>query len=208
MLGKFEEPLIKTVAQYFRRRGYRVVSHTTLNLAYRNVLSDVDLLVIKDDVVAAIEVKSSRDSLRRGSFQASKLSNYVDYVFIATDQKIRDWDNSVAGLLLVNEDEVVLAKQGPRFSTRPSFQSLFALQHKCLSRMLGAGSTANYLNKYETARRVDSLGDDDVLKECVKEIVTCSGQCASDCPIWDFTNCDRPSNSKQAEGPRSKRGNL
>ena len=151
-------------------------------------MSDVDLLVTKDQIVIAIEVKSSHDNLDRARLQLSKLSNYVDYVFLATDYEVDDWNEPAIGLLLVRRDRVLLARKGVKLSSRPSFQSLFALQHKCLSRMLGA-ERPTYLNKYDTAKRVDLLGDDDILRECVKEIVTCGGQCSSNCPIWNFTDC-------------------
>jgi hypothetical protein len=141
---------------------------------------------MKGPVVIAVEVKSNHDNLYRASHQLSRILDYVDYGLVATDQDVKDWNNDAIGLMLVKADGIVFAGKGTRFSARPSFQSLFALQKKCLSRMLGVEGPS-YLSKYEIAKQVDSLGDDDVLRDCVKEIVTCSGQCSSNCPIWKFT---------------------
>jgi hypothetical protein len=185
-LGRFEVPIIEKVSQFFESQGYTVIPHTTLNLAWRHVLSDVDILVMKGPVVIAVEVKSAHDDLHRASRQLSRILDYVDYALVATDQDVKDWNDDTVGLMLVRAEGVVFVKKGAQLSARPSFKSLFALQKKCLSRMLSIEGHC-HLSKYEITKQVDLLGDDDVLRDCVKEIVTCGGQCSTDCPIWNFT---------------------
>ena len=189
-LGRFEEPMIAIISSYFLERGYAVVPHTTLNLAWRQVLSDVDILIAKGTDVIAIEVKSSRDKLARANQQLSKIVDYVDYAYVATDQDVETWDGGAVGLIRVGPEGVKVVRSATRLVSRPLVESLFALQKKCLSRMLGV-SEHTHVGKYTLARQVETLGEDDVLRDCLKEITTCSGQCSSDCPIWKYVESGR-----------------
>lgn len=175
------------ISSYFTDQGYTVIPHTTLNLAWRQVLSDVDILIVKGKDVSAIEVKSSHDDLSRANQQLSKILDYVDYAFVATDKEVKAWGGGVIGLMQVGPWGVKVVRNATRLMSRPSIVSLFALQKKCLTRMLGVSEHAR-LGKYELARAVVMLGEDDVLRDCVKEVVTCSLQCSTDCPIWKYTD--------------------
>lgn len=190
VLGRFEKPMITAISSYFTKLGYVVIPHTALNLAWRQVLSDIDILIAKGMDVTAIEVKSSHDNLSRANHQLSRILDYVDYAFVATDKQVNAWDGGAVGLMQVGPRGVKVVWNATRLVSRPSTVSLFALQKKCLARMLGV-SEHTHLGKYELARQVEMLGEDDVLRDCVKEITTCSRQCSTDCPIWKYMDSGR-----------------
>lgn len=186
-IGQFEKPLIQLISQFFSQQGYECYPHASLNLAWANILSDIDVLLVKDDSVTVIEVKSKRDNLQKARHQLLGIADYVDYAFVATDKKVKKWDEKDIGLILIEEGKPRIAIEAKRFVSRPGIRSLFGLQKKCLVRMTGCKSL-NYNLKYDVAEQISMLGDDETLRQCVKEIIICSRKCETDCPIWKFAS--------------------
>jgi hypothetical protein len=184
-IGRFEKPLIQLVSQFFDQLGYKCYPHASLNLAWANILSDIDVLLVKDNALTVVEVKSKRDNLRKGRHQLLGIADYVDYAFVATDKRVRDWDDKEIGLILIEDGKPRIATEAKRFVSRPGMKSLFGLQKKCLVRMTGRKSS--YESKCDVAEETSLLGDDDTLKQCVKEIVICGRRCETDCPIWEYS---------------------
>jgi hypothetical protein len=188
-IGTFEEVLIKRVSDHFRQDGYKVFPHARFNIAWGSSLSDLDVLLIKGETLIVIEVKSKRDKIARAEQQLRSISGYVDYGYVATDRLPRCWDDPVVGLLLVG-GIVKTVHRAKRFAGRPAAESLSALRKKCLLRFLGEESDSRLL-KYDVAERVRFMGSEESIRRCLKRIVTCEGNCETDCPIWRFAvrNC-------------------
>ncbi len=83
--GRHESVIIKKLAIFFENLGYQTIPHARFNIAWGNILSDVDLLVLKNDEIVAVEVKSSKDNLKRARKQIENIKDYVDYAYVATN---------------------------------------------------------------------------------------------------------------------------
>jgi Holliday junction resolvase len=181
-IGKYEEKIIQTLTKHFQLEGYEVVPHSSLNIAWGTVLSDVDLLLIKDQMLTYVEVKSSRDNLSKAKQQIDRVMDYVDYAYVATDKHIKNWEFANVGLILIKDEEVALVKKGKKFHNKPRFYSVAILKKKCLARFFGTDSRYLMLvNKYELAEHIYT--NRKCTRPVLKEIVTCGDLCTNNCPI-------------------------
>lgn len=182
--GRHESVIIKKLAVFFENLGYHAVPHARFNIAWGNILSDIDLLLLRNDEIVAVEVKSSKDNLKRARKQIENIKDYVDYAYVATDYIPRKFSLRNAGLIYVNGNVVIL-KRPKLLSDNPRLYSLDSLPKKCLHRW---AKTQNHIcshkSKLELASQIIHVSDK--LKTKVKEIVTCGLDCDHGCPIWDF----------------------
>jgi Holliday junction resolvase len=188
-LGAFEKKIIRSLVHFFELRGYDVVPHASLNIAWGSIISDIDLLLLKDGLLTCVEVKSHRDNLAKAIVQIEKVKDYFDYAYVATDRQIRGLDLSNLGLISVNGESVRLTRKAQRFENKPRLSSVISLKRKCLDRFVGSGDThrAN-VNKYELARFVHEIRTNECNRSCLREIVTCGDTCDTTCPITKFVN--------------------
>jgi len=180
-IGKYEAPLISRLCKHFESLGFKAFPHVRLNIAWSSSLSDVDTLLIQDNLVTVVEVKSHRDKLARAEKQLEAISDYVDYSYVATDRLPRYWKSSRLGLLFI-EDDVRVVKRASKIIGEPKLDSLIALPKKCLLQFLGQPHQERLL-KYEIALRIRNLFDDESIRQCLKEIVLCQGCNHMECPI-------------------------
>ena len=134
-IGKYEATIIEKLEPFFQNQGFQVVPHARLNISWGNIISDIDLLLIKENKVGIVEVKSSHDNLKRAKKQISNIKDYVDFAYIATDFKPRKLPTQIAGWIFV-KDEVTIMKYPQTISNEPSHYSVDSLPKKCLERYL------------------------------------------------------------------------
>lgn len=89
--GKYEEKIISKVYDDFYNQGYEVRKHISLNIAWGSVLSEIDLIAIKDNLITIIEVKSKKDKIPHAKIQFDKIKQHTDYYIVASDEKIKDY---------------------------------------------------------------------------------------------------------------------
>lgn len=184
-IGKYEAPIIKKLEPFFQNQGFQVVPHARLNISWGNIISDIDLLLIKENKVGIVEVKSSHDNLKRAKKQISKIKDYVDFAYIATDFKPRKLPTPIAGWIYV-KDDVTIMKQPRTINKVPSHYSVGSLPKKCLERYLNQKNiSSKRMSKYNITNKIMSLPTEN-LKEEVKSMVTCGQECDTVCPIWEF----------------------
>jgi hypothetical protein len=189
--GIYEIKLIKNLAQYFFIKGYKVVPHAQLNIAWGRVLSDIDLLLLKDGTLTYVEVKSREDKLLKALVQIERIKDYIDYACVATNRLVSNWSFGAVGLILVHDNAVTVVKKPTRLRGRPNFSSIISLKKECLSRFVGNGSACRtYINKYDLAQYIYTMRKGECTRECLKEIVTCGNTCDSVCPISRFVKKD------------------
>lgn len=153
-----------------------------MNIAWGSVLSDVDLLLIKDNLLTYVEVKSSRDNLGKAKQQIDRIVDYVDYSYVATDKNVKNWEMPEVGLIHIQGEKVTRIKRAKKFSKKPSFCSVATLKKKCLLRIFGAENRhLRAVNKYELAQLVYTKKN--CTRDIIREIVTCGELCATNCPI-------------------------
>ena len=181
-MGRYEEKIIESLKKHFLLKGYEVIPHSSLNIAWGSIISDIDVLLLKNQTLTCIEVKSSRDNLARAKQQIDRLMDYVDYAFVATDKQIKSLDVPNVGLLHVEGESITVLKRAKKFSSEPRFYSMVALKKKCIAKFFGTkDSHIMIVNKYELAQAVYFKRN--CSRECLKEIVTCAGICNVKCPI-------------------------
>ena len=186
-IGKYEAKIIQNLTQYFEINGYEVISHAQLNIAWGSILSELDLLLLRDGMLTYVEVKSRRDKLSKALQQIERMKDYVDYGYVATNKLVKDWGIPEIGLISVQNDVVTFMRKPTRFRGNPRFSSIIALKKKCLTRFLGNGQALRtYVNKYELARYIYEVRKSECTRECLKEVVTCGDSCDSVCPIAKF----------------------
>jgi len=181
-IGKYEERIIQTLTEHFQLKEYEVIPHSSLNISWGSVISDVDLLLIKNQLLTYVEVKSSKDNLARAKQQIDHVVDYVDYAYVATEKHVKDWEMVNVGLIHVQDGTVTLLRKARKLSGKPRFCSVATLKKKCLARFFGMEN--RYLmsvSKYELAQYVYTK------RECthsiLREIVTCGELCTTTCPI-------------------------
>jgi hypothetical protein len=187
--GIYETGIINKLARHFQDNGYYVIPHAKLNIAWGSILSEADLLLVKENSLTYVEVKSRRDKFSKAIRQIQRMKDYVDYAYVATDRVVCMRDLPNVGLIFVRSDQVTFLKEPKRFCSIPRFSSIVSLKKKCLLRLLGNGDTCPVnFGKYELAQYVSTTRRAECTRECVKEIVTCGETCDTACPISEFVN--------------------
>ena len=185
-VGDREKEIILTLEKHFRDNGYQVIPHSRLNIAWGSMLSDIDLMLLKDQSLTYVEVKSSRDNIRRAIQQIDRVMDYIDYAYVATDKKVRNWNVPNLGLIYVN-GVVITRKKAKKFKSKPRFSSVVALKKKCIARFFGNDSShIMEISKYELAQSVFTTKRVKCTRECLKEIVTCGESCDTFCPVLEM----------------------
>ena len=201
--GRHEARIIERLVPFFEAAGYDAVPHARFNIAWGSILSDIDLLLVgrggsggaPRQAVAAVEVKSSRDDLRRAPAQVERLLDYADYAYVATDYVPRRFAVRGAGLIVVRGGRVDVVRSAPRAARRGERRAAAAaaaLPRKCLLRMAEArgmpASQAGRAPKAQLARCVTAGRDATAVGDELAQVATCGGGCAceSTCPVWGF----------------------
>ncbi len=182
--GKYEEAIIQRLIPYFTSKGYEVIPHSRLNVAWGPIISDVDLLLIKNGLITYVEVKSSKDKIARASEQINQTRDFVDYAYVATEKNVINWSISDVGLILVKAETIKMVKRARRFTKKPMFLSVLCLKKKCLAKLTGVDdSYIKRVDKYDLAQNAYTIKGSKCTRKYLREIVTCGEACTIFCPI-------------------------
>lgn len=171
--GRFESRIIGTLGDHFRSCGYHVIPHARFDIAWGAILSDLDLLLVREDQLTVIEVKSSRDHLARAAAQIDRCLDFADAAYIATDYYPRVWPACPAGRIVVDNNTVDVLQEPGRPDGHPDariLRALDSLRKSSLVRLLPGYPRSHIV--YDMARAVYASYDGD-LKHAIKCIVTC-----------------------------------
>lgn len=183
-IGKYEEKLIHSLIRFFKSKGYVTIPHSRFNIAWGSILSDVDLLLIKDNLLTYIEVKSSRDNFAKAAEQVDRVKDYVDYAYVATDKNVKKPELGKVGFIHILGEDVKVIEKAKRFSQNPRFLSVATLKKKCLLKFfMGQSFIFKQISKYELAQNVYLRKI--CTRDVIREIVVCGELCNSSCPIMD-----------------------
>lgn len=171
--GRYEDVIINELQLYFTELGYNAIPHARFDLAWGSIISDVDLLLIKENQLILIEVKSSRDNLARAKKQIKEIEDFVDQVYLATDYHPRKWPNRKAGRIVILDGQVQIVKEPKSLKRIPKIEALMSLRKESLAKLLEMPENeAKKLTKFELASLVIQQNQAN-LKNKLKEIVTC-----------------------------------
>lgn len=186
-IGKYEKPLIIKMSNYFKENGYDTFSHVRFNIAWSGSLSDIDLLLIKNNEITYIEIKSKKDKIKNAYTQIHKIIDFVDYAYIVTNKDVETSNDEKIGLITLTEDVVNIINKAKLIDRKPLKKSIFQLNKKCLLNFYPAKNFHN-LYKYELAEKIHSDFNKITLKQCIKEIVLCQKCVLNKCPILKYLN--------------------
>jgi hypothetical protein len=177
------------LASYFENRGFKAYSHVRLNVSWGNIISDVDLVIMDENKMLGVEVKSRKDQFRNAFQQTGKLCDFFDGVYIASDKPERvierNWQDKRIGLLLI-ENGKITEKECKPLLTKPRHSALVMLRKICLLRLAKAIDNNIGGNKNKLAFDILVATKSEPLRLVLKSIVTCERKCESACPIWDL----------------------
>lgn len=173
-IGKYEEVIISQLESYFIKHGYLAIPHARFDIAWGSIISDIDLLLVKDDKLILIEVKSSRDNLSRAKDQLKEIEDFVDEFYLATDYFPRKWPNKKeAGRIIVKNGEVMIVKQAKSIDNMPKVRTLLSLRKESLSKLLDKPENeTKKLTKSQLASMILEKNSTQ-LKNQIKEVITC-----------------------------------
>lgn len=172
-LGKHEKQIIETLSDYFEKIGYKVLPHSRFDIAWGSILSDIDLLLIKNDTLTLVEVKSSKDNLSRVKKQFEEIRDYVDYVYIATDYYPKKWPLDNTGRIVIKDGIIDFLKKPEKIEQIPTVNSIMSLKKSDLTTMLGLQKhQTNKIPKYAMATQLREEKSGDDLKIMLKIAVT------------------------------------
>ncbi|EPA06872.1 hypothetical protein [Candidatus Nitrosarchaeum limnium] len=171
-VGKYELDIIKDLQKYFSNLGYHAIPHARFDIAWGSILSDLDLLLIKNDQLILIEVKSSKDNLSRARKQIDAIEDFVDEVYIATDYEPKKWPSRKAGRIIVRDNYVNIIRESKILNREPKLKTLLVLRKSSLNSLLINSESGNNLTKYQIARKIQQSNTRN-LKNEIKQIVTC-----------------------------------
>lgn len=187
-LGKYEKTIINRLTEYFLCKGYEVVPHSRLNVAWGSILSDVDLLLLKDNLLTCVEVKSCRDKIGRAPEQIERIKDFVDYAYVATEREVPNWNIPKVGLILIQDDCINVVRVAEKFQNKPKFLSLLTLKKKCLGMFFSVDiNSLRQIDKYDLAQNVYTLKAAKCSRDYLREIATCGENCSVFCPMTEHS---------------------
>src|SRR5687767_7045864 len=123
--GKYEKPLISRLKSFFVKRGYVAVPHARLNIAWGSIISDLDLVLVKNNALTIVEVKSSRDSIKRAQKQIHNVQNFVDFAYVAVERIPKNWKSDHRyGLITISASRVKIVQEASSLRTIPTMESM------------------------------------------------------------------------------------
>jgi hypothetical protein len=190
-IGKYEDPLLLRLEKFLTAQGYDVLIHMRLNVAWSNVISDVDVLAISPNERIIIEVKSSHDNFYKAFRQLSQLKGFADCFYIATNKPIdsinmEKWIDDSIGLIYIDEHSLNIIKPAKRIDLFPIKGAISQLNKKCLVNLARALGIPTSLSKDALEKRLIEKYPLADLKRVVEGIVLCENDCVSNCALVPF----------------------
>lgn len=189
-MGKYESHLLRILTTYFEDKGFEVFSHVQLNIAWGNIISDVDLVAMREDQLIGVEVKSRKDKFKHAFEQIDRIRDFFDILYIASDKPKRflekNWQDDTVGLLQLKDGIVWEIEDGKLLSDKPQHSTLLMLRKVCLSRLAQAINCNCTGNKNPLAYDILQKIEGQHLKLILKSIVICDRTCETNCPIWNI----------------------
>ena len=172
-MGKYEKIIIQDLNNHFLKLGYDVVPHARFDIAWGSIVSDIDLLLIKNNKLIMIEVKSSKDTLSRAKKQINAVEDFIDEAYVATNYLPRKWPSEKAGRITVTSKGVKVIKKAKKLERQPKLHTLLSLRRESLLRLSSDTMIIpKNMKKYEIASQILKDNSEN-LKSKLQEIVTC-----------------------------------
>jgi hypothetical protein len=185
-IGKYEDCLLPKVEQFLVGLGYVVSTHVRLNIAWSNIISDIDVIAKKEHETIIVEVKSDHDNFYKAFKQLNKLEGFADKFYVATNRsidnsKIAKWPDDSIGLIAIGDNNTRIEKPAKRVNSLTQDGTVSQLRKKCLVRLAGLCGIPNYLSKEEIEKRLLKEIHSSELKGITTKIALCDGDCINNC---------------------------
>jgi len=190
--GKYERDIIKEIANFLKNNNYKVREHVSLNIAWSNVLYELDVIGIRENEVTIVEVKSKKDRIMKAKTQMDILRGFADYAYVASDLLIESSNfKEDIGIMFIHNNEVFIIRNAKKISDPITKDMLMKLKKKCVIKLCGNDRSYNKMNKQNLVNLFLNNIDKEDLKVEVKNIVFCSQRC-SNCLIGNEKDLSAP----------------
>ena len=168
---KFKKPIIDTLTDYFAGLGYHIVPYARFDIPLGDVLSNVDMLLVRNDELVSVKIKSCKDKTPITAQKFYMVRDFVDSAYIATDYTPKIWPENTDGRIIIQDGTVNIVRESDKFEWMPRSNLLMFLKIDSLMSLLPDMKTDG-LSNYELAEIVRRTYTQD-LRLAVKRIVTC-----------------------------------
>ena len=175
--GVHEKLIIDILVSYFRSKNFWVKRHVSLNFAWGNVLSEIDLLLLKDNKIYVVEVKSKKDKLLHAKKQLLNLMPYVDYIYLCMekDDYINNIDDSI-GIILYKNEMVNIINEPKLINLDIIKTDLLKLKRNCLLKIINRKIPKN-LDKEHLCNIILLEHTQNKIKSYLRQILLCDKDC-------------------------------
>ncbi len=113
--GKYEEKISPILTKYLVEEGYQVKNHVSLNIAWGTILSQIDILGIKENELTIFEIKTKQDNLSSYRKQYNKIKNFIDYYYIVVEKEINlNHIEKEVGLIQIKDNIIEIRKKAKK----------------------------------------------------------------------------------------------
>jgi len=175
--GKYEKVLLHKILTFFFSNNFNVKHHVSLNFAWGSVLSEIDIIAVKNNNITIVEVKSMNDKISYAKHQFNTIKNFIDYFYVASDRKINsDFFEQNIGLISINNN-VVKIRDAKLLNYSIDHKDLLRLKKKCLITLNNGKTSEKYLTKEKISEVILSKYKQNIIKKKVKKILLCHQDC-------------------------------
>lgn len=166
--GRYEVFLKEAIIKYFVNKNFEVRTHVYFNIAWGSVLSEIDILALRDDKITIIEIKSKRDKLIHVKKQYNNIKAFIDYYYIASDNDINIFKfNDEIGIIKIDDDDIAVIKKAKQINHDITINDLIKLKKSDLLNIIGS-SKYKRLNKRKLSYIILEQKKDTIKKEMQK----------------------------------------
>lgn len=176
--GVYEDRIIDRLGKYFKEKNYCVKKHISFNIAWGKVLSEIDLILLKDNEITIIEVKSKKDDINKSYDQIQRFKKYADYIYVASEVILKKSEFcDFVGLIYVNKN-IIFIRHPLRINNVIKKRNLEKLKKKCLRKLLNHHNKLySGLTKKELVDLIFQSYKKNVIYDKFKQIIFCNRNC-------------------------------
>lgn len=177
--GKYEEILIDKIFNFYKNKGYDIRKHISFNIAWGNVISEIDLILLNIDEITIFEIKSKKDKIEKAHIQIEKFRKYADYIYVASDVFL---DKTIfiddIGLIFINE-KIEIIKNAKKIIHNIEEKDLNKLKKVCLYKLLDLTTRRKKLTKKEVIDLLIKKYNQKQINNYFRKITFCDKDCDS-----------------------------
>jgi Holliday junction resolvase-like predicted endonuclease len=177
--GKYEEILIDKIYNLYKNKRYDIRKHVSFNIAWGNVISEIDLILLNIDEIIIFEIKSKKDKIGKAHKQIENFRKYADYIYVASDIFLDETSFSdEIGLIFINEN-IEIIKKAKKIIYNIDKKDLNKIKKECLYKLLDLTIRRKKLTKKEIIDLLIKKYNQNQINNFFRKIIFCDRDCSS-----------------------------